>query len=254
LDLFSTGPPQEPILSVNRFWRIKYSAKMEDRMERGRATTRLRLALALSLGIFALVLLAPAAANAQVTVFHVKVQVDGVTYCDGGTAGCTVTVWPAASFPISLAPNQTLILTQTGTIANTAGTVLGGNFDTSDRVSSAGVFECSTTAACPVTIFIDTGSGFGAGITPPAANALNNFGHDTGSNAEGVAFTTVATTVSYMLGIGYADTVHAGRYSAARPSMWIKHCPSPMRTGPMDKRIEIHWQSHDDRPSWRSGW
>src|SRR5215831_1726987 len=103
-------------------------------MESGKTTTRSRLVLALSLGIFALVLLKPAAANAQVKVYHVKVQVDGVTYCDQGTSGCTVTVWPiAGNFPVSLAPGQTLLLTQTGTI-NSAGGIIT-NFDTSGRAS-----------------------------------------------------------------------------------------------------------------------
>jgi hypothetical protein len=204
---------------------------MEDRMKSRKTTTRSRLVLVLSLGIFALALLAPAA-NADVTIHHIKVQVDGVTYCDSGTVGCSVTeAWNfgASGLTLSGASGQTLVLTQSGAIAmpNVLSGV-GPNFDTSDKAGPAGAFSCSTSTLCPVSIFIDFGTGFPATpqYGPNGSNPLNHFGADTAATVngpEGVQYTTVLTVAnSYQLNLGYADTSHPG--IAPSPSM---ACASP---------------------------
>jgi hypothetical protein len=81
-----------------------------------RMMIRSRSVLAVTLMVFALALLAPLAANAQVTVYHVKVQVDGVTYCDTAipSLGCSVTMGWNFGSGLTLNNGETLVLTQTG--------------------------------------------------------------------------------------------------------------------------------------------
>ena len=187
-------------------------------MEMLRRVISSRSVLALSLGIFALVFLAPAA-NADVTIHHIMVNVGGVTYCDAGTSGCSVTeAWNfgPSGLTLSGAAGQTLVLTQSGTtpMPNVPGGV-GQNFDTSDMAGPNGAFSCTTSSPCPVSLFIDFGSGFPA--TPQYANSsspLNQFNGDTSATTngpEGLQYTTVFTVPnSYTLNLAYADTAHPG--------------------------------------------
>src|SRR5262249_50161033 len=105
-------------------------------MTERRQANRTRWVRALCLGIFALALLAPVAANAQVTVLHVRVTESGngsnAVYCDTGTP-CPggIQVWNLGS-GVTVAGGQTLVLTQTAFLAG-----IGGNFDTSDRVRTS---------------------------------------------------------------------------------------------------------------------
>jgi hypothetical protein len=199
---------------------------------------RARSVLAVCLGIFALVMLAPVAANAQVTIVHVKVVVGSgagaVSYCDTGTAGCSVQPWNLGA-GVLVPANTNLVLTQTGFL-----TGIGGNFDTSDRANATSVPGCKVVGDCPVSIFIDTGSGFGAAVYGPNnANQLNNFSldPDDGIHAEGVKFASVASTISYDLSIGYADNEHSnglapGAVAACSSTLVGTLCfPSPWQTG-----------------------
>jgi uncharacterized repeat protein (TIGR01451 family) len=186
-----------------------------------RMTIRFRPVLTLTLMVLALALLAPVAANAQVTVYHVKVQVDSVTYCDAGTAGCTVPMAWSFGSGLTLAPGQTLVLTQTGFLTP-PGNPNFPNFDTSDKVGPAGATPCGSGVSCPVSIFLDlTGAGLPSTpqYGPVTANALNNNDTDSGSGVEGVDFSTVATAPSYTLSLGYADSSHPGATS-------VGPCPS----------------------------
>jgi uncharacterized repeat protein (TIGR01451 family) len=188
----------------------------EGRVKKLLMRIRSRSVLTVTLMVFALALLAPLAANAQVTVFHVKVQVDSVTYCDAGTAGCSVTMgWSFPSTGLTLNDSQTLVLTQTGFLSP-PGNPGFPNFDTSDKVSNAGATPCGTN--CPVSIFIDTGTGFPATpqYGPATASPLNSFAADTGTNREGLDFSTVATAPNYTLGVGYADSTHPGTLSVGK--------------------------------------
>jgi hypothetical protein len=176
--------------------------------------------LAICLGMFALALLAPLAANAQVTVFHVKVLVDSVSYCDTDTVGnpgpCDVRPWNLGSGAVLPAAGNTLVLTQTGLLAG-----VGGNFDTSDRAKStvSTTNPCNTPDACRIQIFIDTtGSSLALVYDNGAtgnASALNGFNVDveTFNHAEGVAYTDVTGSLignpPFMLGLGYADSEHS---------------------------------------------
>src|SRR5262245_47380031 len=98
-----------------------------------------RSILPVALSVFALALLVPLAANAQVTVSHVRVTVGNAastaSYCDTATV-CDLKIWTLPAGGVALGVGQTLVLTQTGPIINLAGQLVGGNFDTSDRVKS----------------------------------------------------------------------------------------------------------------------
>jgi hypothetical protein len=194
-------------------------------------TMKARTVLAASVCILALLFLVPAAANAQVTISHVRVTISpkagstGPTavYCDLQTNPCTggsptaagIQVWNFAS-PVVLSGGQTLVLAQTAFVTGTT----FGNFDTSDRVGqlvSGNLVDCNTTGAhaCQVTIELDTGAGLsvvynsGTGDDP-----LVNSNVDTGAlnHCEGTATYTNHTVAApnYTLGTGYADNVHTG--------------------------------------------
>lgn len=176
-----------------------------------------RLVFAVSVCLCALAFLVPVAANAQVTVKHIKVTITPATgsagstavYCDTGTT-CTggIQVWNLGT-GVTLAGGQTLVLTQTGLLAG-----IGGNFDTSDRVRATAPTTDDCAAAphsCAVQIDLDTGSGLVTVYGPNNAGiALTNFNADTGGNhieyaPYGAALVTAA---SYTLKTGYADTAH----------------------------------------------
>src|SRR5262245_56702177 len=120
-------------------------------MDKRGKMNRTRSVLALSVGVIALALLAPVAANAQVTVSHVRVTVRGkgstALYCDTATT-CTggVQVWNLGG-GVNLATGETLVLTQTGLLI-VGGVGIGGNFDTSDRVKPTApiILPCGTVA------------------------------------------------------------------------------------------------------------
>jgi len=192
--------------------------------------------LALSF-ILALVLLAPIAANAQVTVKHIKVIVgpapgsSGVTatYCDTGTSGCDQQLWNLGANGITLAGGQNLILTQTAAIPVAPG-VNGGNFDTSDRVrpvpASPTTAECGTTGGatpCAVTIQLDTGSGLTTVING-LNTELNNFNTDipnqvTHQEQRPWSAQPYVDAINYTLRLGYADNVH-GCTTNCFPNPW----------------------------------
>jgi hypothetical protein len=165
------------------------------------------------LAIFALALLVPVAANAQVTVFHVRVTESGngfpAVYCDTGTP-CAggIQVWNLGS-GVTLAGGQTLVLTQTGFIPNTT----NGNFDTSERVRTSAPItaQCNAGTTCTVTIEIDTGSGLTTVYTDAAGDELDNFNADPGdpTHQEQKPWSAaVFSAANYTLKLGYADNAH----------------------------------------------
>jgi hypothetical protein len=185
--------------------------------KRGNAN-RARSVLAASLVIVALALLAPIAANAQVTVLHVRVTLSpapGATagstaiYCDTATACPTgIQVWNLGG-GVSLSGGQTLVLTQTGVLAG-----IGGNFDTSDRVrpTAPTLFPClNPNQGCTVTIELDTGAGLATVFSSSAGNPINNFNGDTlqpNHHEESQYGAPVFSAPNYTLSLGYADNVH----------------------------------------------
>jgi hypothetical protein len=185
---------------------------------RGKMITA-RSVFALSLAIVVLALLAPVAANAQVTVTHVRVTLSpaaGATsgstaiYCDTATPCPTgIQVWNLGG-GVALSGGQTLVLTQTGVLAG-----IGGNFDTSDRVrpTAPTIFPClNPNQGCNVKIEIDTGSGFVTAFDTSANNPINNFNGDNlqPNHHEEAQWTTapVFSVASWNLRLGYADNVH----------------------------------------------
>jgi hypothetical protein len=181
-----------------------------------------RWVLAVSVFVFALVLLAPLTANAQVTVFHVKVTLTNnqtATYCDIGLA-CGPTAlspWTIPAIGITLAPNQTLVLTQTGSIPVVPGTI-GSNFDTSERIRPAGagidqLQDCfaATGNGCTTMIWIDTGGGLQLVYSNASGNELSAFNLDSGASTFQEArpwSAPVFSAPNYTLSLGYADNVH----------------------------------------------
>src|SRR5262249_48898618 len=150
--------------------------------------------LALSLGIFALALVAPIAANAQVTIVHIRVT-EGpsaadtsmpsqgaatASYCDGSApGGCKSPIWNLGS-GILLNAGQMLILTQAQLAAE-------NNFDTSEREGqtdstvaascNGGVTGVNAGHPCKVVIELDTGSGWQTVYTnDPCATVSCNSG------------------------------------------------------------------------------
>jgi hypothetical protein len=188
----------------------------------GADTVRTGKLFAGSFCLLALVLLAPLAANAQVTVFHVRVTVANnqtATYCDVGLA-CGPTAlspWNIPALGIALAPGQTLVLTQTGSIP--VGGSIGSNFDTSERIRPAGVGidqvqDCfaATGNGCTTNIWIDTGGGLQLVYSNASGNELTAFNLDSGAStfqeARPWSAIPVFSSPNYTLSLGYADNVH----------------------------------------------
>jgi hypothetical protein len=190
-------------------------------MDKHRKVNRAHSVFALCAGIFVLALLAPVAANAQVTVFHVRVTVSGAgstaTYCDFGTS-CPngIQVWQLGT-GISLAGGDTLVLTQTGGIPFGTPPETAGNFDTSDRFRpvSPQTFNCNTSVTptsdpCTVMIELDTGSGLSTVYTDSIGDPIDNFNHDIGGNHMEQApwSSPVFSAANYTLQLGYPDNAH----------------------------------------------
>jgi len=197
---------------------------MDDRGKMNKACS----VLALSVGIFALALLAPVAANAQVTVKHIKVTLSPSTgftgttasYCDTNGTSCLLPIWNLGASGTTLLGGQTLVLTQTGLlIVGTAG--IGGNFDTSDRIKPTAPFEqeCNSTTPCTVDIDLDTGSGLVNVYHNAGGNPLNNGNVDSGAqdHQEQAPYLQIKETANYKLSIGYADNVHGCTTSGCFP-------------------------------------
>jgi hypothetical protein len=169
-----------------------------------------RLVLAASVSIFVMTLLAPRTANAQVTVSQVRVTISNTlktaVYCDTTVAGCVQQIWNLGG-GVTLAAGETLVLTQTGSFPN-----VGGNFDTSDLVTTAGTSLCIASGGVPCTVKVElnTGSGLNQVFLSSGANPLNNFNADTGeSHQEAAAYVLEVTATNYTLSFGYADNAHA---------------------------------------------
>lgn len=180
----------------------------------------------LMLGLVALWFISPAVANAQVTITHVKVTVSSAAltavYCDttllcGASGG--IQVWDLKG-GVTLAPTETLVLTQTGRVAP------GGNFDTSDQVTPTTLASCSPTNICTVRIEIN-----GTQVYNSAAAIPLNFSNiDDGGTVTDEAHNWVlaVTQPNYTIKTGYADNVH----SAGCPGGVPANCfPSPFSTG-----------------------
>jgi hypothetical protein len=192
-------------------------------------TLKARLFLAVCVCFVALVMLAPSTANAQVTVYHIKVVQSNAggtaTYCDGGGANpCGVTpstgVWPAVNFPVTLGGGETLVLAQTGTVdcshttpAQPAGCIFG-NFDTSDLVQANFVGRCGDGTPCRTQIYLDTTN---TGLVlvydtnvSGVANELAHLNTDAGNDiaCEGLDFNQVVAGTGYTLATGYVDNLH----------------------------------------------
>jgi hypothetical protein len=178
-------------------------------------------------------MLASSTANAQVTIYHIKVVQTNAggtaTYCDGSSANpCGVTpstgVWPGSTgvtFPVTLNGGDTLVLAQTGTVDCSqfnppqTGCVFG-NFDTSDLVQTNFAGACSTAKGtpCRTQIYLDTTN---TGLVlvydtnvSGVANELAHFNIDSGDDVacEGAAYNQVVTAATYTLATGYADNLH----------------------------------------------
>jgi len=181
------------------------------------------------LALMALWLITPTLASAQVTVSQVRVTIAGTgktaVYCDAFTAitdsACQV-VWtlPGVSHSITLAPNETLLLTQTGI---SPGSANAGNFDTSDRFTGANS-EVDCNLDCKVTIELNTGVTLTTVYGPILCDALDNCNQDPGgpSHTEGTQFQTLpaATGTGFELRTGYADNVH-NQSNVFLPTPWV---------------------------------
>jgi hypothetical protein len=165
--------------------------------------------------VLAFALLVPVLANAQVTVYHARVTISGpgstATYCDDGTVGCPH-IWTFPGGSVSLAPGETLVLTQTALIPG-----LGGNFDTSERVRPTIPMHlpCNAASPCTTTIELDTtGTGFVTVYTnaanPLPGDELSFFNNDdeTVTSNEASPLRNVGGGLGFLLDIGYADNVH----------------------------------------------
>lgn len=188
-------------------------------MDKHQKVNQARSVFALCFGILVLALLAPVAANAQVTVNHVRVTVSGAgstaIYCDTGTL-CPngIQVWNLGT-GISLSGGDTLVLTQTAGIPFNGQTA--GNFDTSDRFrpSSPQTFNCNTGVTptsdpCTVMIDLDTGSGLSTVYTDSIGDPLDNFNMDSGGlHPEQQPWSAaVVSAANYTLQLGYPDNAH----------------------------------------------
>jgi hypothetical protein len=175
----------------------------------------------LILATLAICLITPAMGSAQVTVTQVRVTLSNTlstaVYCDTSAAslpGCNVPLWALPASGVTLTPGQTLVLTQTGLLSQANGTIVGGNFDTSDMVKPTTPTQtsCGPTAAaiCTVTIALNTGGGLTVVYTSAGANALNFSNSDNGSATtnEAAPFSVVASFPSFTVSTGYADTEH----------------------------------------------
>jgi hypothetical protein len=197
-----------------------------------------RSVLAVCLGMFLLTLFAPLAANADVTIYHVRVTISATpgtvtihgngptaVYCDTGTScgagGTGGQIWSIPAAGITLTGTQTLVLSQTAGLVNTFGgsTSTAGNFDTSDRViadsTKAMVVTLETCqpffSLCTVTIeVVDTNPGsFHTIYNNSAGNALNDGNADPGSGNEAQPWgSAVYSPGNYTLKLGYADNAH----------------------------------------------
>jgi hypothetical protein len=169
----------------------------------------------------------PATANAQVTISSVKVTISSATstavYCDtslhcsGAAPGNgNVEVWDLGG-GVNLLGGQTLVLTQTGLIAN----LPGGNFDTSDRVriptgSSVGPFEADCTKSDPCSVAIEIN---GVQVYSAAtAVALTAFNNDTTSPEGSQWAAPIVLKPNYTLALGYADNEHGASFF---PTPWL---------------------------------
>ena len=179
-------------------------------------------AIYVMLGLAVLWLTSAAVASAQVTITHVKVTVSSAAltsvYCDS-TLACGpggIVVWTLPVGGITLAPGQTLVLTQTGRVAP------GGNFDTSDQVTPTTLASCSTSNKCTVAIEINGLPVYNSGAGDP----LDFFNMDDGGTVTDEAhnWALAVSKPNYTLSLGYADNVH----SAGCPGGVPANCfPSP---------------------------
>jgi hypothetical protein len=169
------------------------------------------LPCALALCLLA-VLVVPSISEA-VTILGVKVTVSSpaktATYCDTTQIGCSVYVWNLGGGK-SLAAGQTLILTQTGLLVG-----VGGNFDTSDIVTSTPpvIVDCTPANPCTVQIQITTDAGT-VNYLNAGPNALNAFNHE--SEYEAADWVLAQTYPTFTLSLGYADNVHVACQVTAR--------------------------------------
>ena len=173
---------------------------------------RLRSILKLLVGLFTLALFAiPAASEAQTTIYHVKVDVGGITFCDVGTS-CTNPIWNLRTGQV-LGASQTLILTQNQPGVTTASSPF--NFDSSDGSPARGS-TCYAGNPCNVTVSIDSGGGLVGVYGPtPVGDPLNAYNAEPIPSAspsfnEAANWATVFTgpAGTYSLALGYADNVH----------------------------------------------
>lgn len=183
------------------------------------------LSVAFVLSVFGL--LTPATANAQVTIYHVRVTISHstglpwvATYCDDEGTTCLSPIWNFPATGVALGAGQTLVLTQSGTIPISA-TQVGGNFDTSEAIKPAApptpattLRDCSPTDPCTTRVEVDTTNNgivdFG-NIYNGVADPLDNKNQDTGGTLHkeyNPYEAPVIDTAAYTLQLGYADNVH----------------------------------------------
>src|ERR1700719_2542793 len=121
-------------------------------------------AIYVMLGLAVLWLTSAAVADAQVTVTSVRVTVKSAAltavYCDT-TLSCAgpsgIQVWDLKG-GVTLAPTETLVLTQNGAVPGHANE---GDFDTSDQVTPTTVGSCSPSNPCTVTVEINGQAAYG---------------------------------------------------------------------------------------------
>jgi hypothetical protein len=186
-----------------------------------------RLLLSVCVGVVALaMLLTPLPADAQVSIYHVRVTISGTSgsgaavtaqYCDTGSS-CPngIQIWPGP-FPVALAAGSSLVLTQTGTTTAPTGHLFG-NFDTSDRIKPMLETECGLDGNCRVKIELDTTNTGLVTVFDDLGNGneLSMFNQDFNGAAqcEGHPFVTRVNGTGFTLATGYADNVHVGTSNA----------------------------------------
>ena len=170
---------------------------------------------AVTFGIAISIFAAPSTSHA-LTVSSISVQVGNVTWCSTNVT-CNNQIWNLGASGVTLAPGQTLILTQNQLSSPTSTTV---NFDTSDRggiintgTSPPSGTSCNASNPCATTVLINANTLALAGTN---VNALANFNTDPGSssheeaaNWDGAVFSGgLGPTGNGTLWFGYPDTSH----------------------------------------------
>jgi PEP-CTERM motif len=174
---------------------------------------------AVTFGIAISIFAAPSTSHA-LTVSSISVQVGNVTWCSTNVT-CNNQIWNLGASGVTLAPGQTLILTQNASPPLPAPPPKQGttNFDSSERGGTVNTgttppsgTSCNSANPCATTVIINATTIALAGTN---LNALANFNTDDGSQAKNEAanwdgFVNNSLPGGGTLWFGYPDTAHTG--------------------------------------------